>query len=110
MESQEITEHVMDFVTASDIPLRAVYGVRVNKQGYRSERPVISFYDRRFPMDVHGQFISDYRPLDFLDVPIEMPPSRMAFVLQGGVDAWQIDHDNVWLVATWLEDAVLNTL
>lgn len=101
MEAQKPTEHVIDVIAKNGVPFRAVYGVRTNNRGYVASYPTISFYDRRYPMDTHGQFISDYMSDDFLT------HGPYGLDLAGEVDAWTLDRGTVDFLYVWLR-TILN--
>lgn len=96
MEAQQPTEHVIDVIAANGVPFRAVYGKRTNNRGYAASYPTIAFYDRRYPMDVHGQFISDYMSDDILS------HGAYALNLDRCAASWTLDLYHVKQVQSWL--------
>lgn len=96
MKAQQVTEHVMDFIAANGVPFRVVYGVRQYRGGGDSTYPVVSFYDRRFPMDAHGQFVSDYMSEDI------MSHGAYGLDLYGGENSWKINDGDMQEVKRWL--------
>ena len=84
------------YIAANGIPFRA----RLVKQGDRyglndclthdSPRPMIEFYDARYPHTPHGQFVSRY----YLDTLTDHPFEH-GLDLQGDVADWTIDADTL---------------
>lgn len=96
MEAQQPKEHVIDVIAANGVPFRLVYGVRTNNRGYVASYPTIATYDRRYPMDTHGQFITDHMSDDFLS------RGSYSLDLSSDVDAWTLDRGTVDFLRAWL--------
>jgi hypothetical protein len=92
-------DFVLDIRARNGVPFRVVFGRRRYLGDQLSERTLVSFYDRRYPMSPHkeyGQFVSDYLPETMLE------HGNHGLNLHDGVEDWHIDPDSMVLILDWL--------
>jgi hypothetical protein len=89
---------VYDFVAENEVPFRAVIGE--NHYGH-SNKPVVTFYDRRYPHTENGQHTGATYYLDTLMDDYERL-SKSGLCLHGGVPDWQIGAREFRTVANWI--------
>ena len=73
------------------------YGLN-NCLTHESKKPLVEFYDNRFPHTEFGQFISRY----YIDTILNMKNNE-GLDLQGGVPDWKINATEMNSVVAWLK-------
>jgi hypothetical protein len=99
------TVHVLDVDNGHGITFRVVLlpdGQSVNYPAASeiTRRPLVEFYDTRFPQTPDGQFVSRY----YLDTLLT--GRQTGLNLQGDVPAWSIDDAGMTVVRRWLRQYV----
>ena|SRR5881394_2143978 len=92
-----VSQRIIDIVTDRGIPFRVVYENRVYRNGEIAAFPTVAFYDTRYDIDAHGQFVSDFSAETLLERQNGYPLD-----LDGGQPNWQIDGSAMALVKMWL--------
>lgn len=102
------TVHKLDVISRRGtltVPFRVLFstdGKHPNHQAadkYNTDgKPLVEFYDRRYPHTPDGQFVSRY----YLETLLASGPSGGTFVLDGGVDDWCVDGETWAFLIAWL--------
>lgn len=86
---------ILDIESANGVPFRVVFDP---DKGTLNDQGAVSFFDRRYPLTEHGQFVSDYYRSTLMG---DFDGTR-GLNLHGGVEEWSVDANNMWLVVQWL--------
>lgn len=94
---------IMDIVTDYGVPMRVVFGIRLDMTGkpLREYGRTVQFYDKRYRGTEYGQFIGDWSPSIFLEIP-----SNGHFPMNGTNREWMLDHASRRLVSLWLDHLI----